>query len=192
MARQAPGTTAETLTIESRRTRVAEAYLCGHRTVRSIARYVNSSPATVTRDLHVIRQEWKAAMVQQFAEARADEIARLDRIEREAWAEWERSKTVRERSKTSKRSKAAAGKGRQPADAESTAELTRENLLGDARYLERIGWCIDRRIKLLGLDAPERHEHSGPAGRPIEIRTADQFSDDELAAIAAGNEVLHE
>ncbi len=26
----------------------------------------------------------------------------------------------------------------------------------------------DRRAKLLGLDAPERREHSGPGGRPIE------------------------
>ncbi len=40
----------------------------------------------------------------------------------------------------------------------------------------------DRRAKLLGLDAPIRNEHSGPAGGPIETKAVDGLSDEQIAA----------
>jgi hypothetical protein len=115
-------------------------------------------------------------MVRDFDQAITEELARIDQLEREAWGEWERSKTVREKSKTTKAQ-------RQKGD-ESTAQLEREGRLGDPRYLERVAWCIERRIKLLGLDAPERRELSGPGGGPIQVAAA-SLSDEDLAVIAA-------
>jgi hypothetical protein len=38
---------------------------------------------------------------------------------------------------------------------------------GNPAYLEGVFRCIDRRCKLLGLDAPNRHEIFGSGGSPV-------------------------
>ena len=40
---------------------------------------------------------------------------------------------------------------------------------GDPRFLEGIFKCIDKRCKMLGLDAPAKQEISGPNQGPIEV-----------------------
>jgi hypothetical protein len=32
-----------------------------------------------------------------------------------------------------------------------------------------VRWCIERRCKILGIDAPMRQEHTGAGGGPIDI-----------------------
>jgi hypothetical protein len=144
---------AKTLATLSRRVRVAELYLQGHRFSPDIARNIGGvHRSTITRDLQIIRKQWAIEMVTKFDEALREEICKIDRVEREAWSAWERSKTFREKTKTSR--------GNKRSGEETSAQIEKENLLGDPRYLERVGWCIDRRCKLLGLDAPEKHQIS--------------------------------
>ena len=38
---------------------------------------------------------------------------------------------------------------------------------GDPRFLKIALECVERRCKLLGLDAPEKHQHTGADGRPL-------------------------
>jgi len=180
---------AKQLALQSRRSRVAELYLKGYRSAQSIADRLGDaevSRVTVSRDLKVIRREWAAAMVRDFDHALTEELTRIDRIEREAWDEWDRSKTFREKSKSGSKQKPIRGvaedgtQQRETAD-EKFAQLEREGSFGDPRYLERISWCIERRCKLLGLDAPEKRELSGKDGGPILVK-AEALSDDELEA----------
>lgn len=57
---------------------------------------------------------------------------------------------------------------------------------GDPHAIDRALRIMDRRAKYLGLDAPTRTEHGGIAdGAPIAITFSEQFTDDQLRAIAA-------
>lgn len=56
----------------------------------------------------------------------------------------------------------------------------------DPRFLDRVSWCIDRRVKLLGLDAPTKNEISGKDGGPIIIS---ELTDEQLKRLAAGEDI---
>ena len=63
--------------------------------------------------------------VSDFNQRKAEELAKIDNVEREAWVAWTTSK------------------GNQtPA--------------GDPRFLQNVQWCIQKRCKILGLDAAEK------------------------------------
>lgn len=98
--------------------------------------------STVSRDLKTIQERWLASSVRSFDEARAQELAKLDELERVAWDAYELSKEPIVRRKTAKK-----------VDGQTT-EATQEVSLGygDPRFLDKVSWCIDRRCKLLGLD----------------------------------------
>ena len=132
-----------------RRETVGRMYAQG-RTLREIAKVVDFHPATVCRDLEKIRCQWLESSIRDFDEAKADELAKIDNLEREHWEAWARSR--REEGQT-----------------------------GDPRFLNGVLKCIERRCKLLGIDALERKEYSGPDGGPIRLTA---LSDDQLEAIA--------
>jgi hypothetical protein len=133
------------LAILARRTKVAGLYLQGRRTQAAIAADLGLCPRTVADDLAAIRREWRQAMVAQYEQAAGEELARLDQVEREAWAAWERSQTAREKSKSGRRTKAGVE--------ETWGEIEREDRPGNPRFLEAIGRCIQTRMKLLGVGA---------------------------------------
>lgn len=146
---------AQQLAISSRRIKVAELYLKGYRSayqVRDAFDDPKPSRQTIQNDLKALREQWKHEAVQTFDAAMAEELAKISRLEREAWDAWERSKAYREKNSTSRNIKASG--------VETSARIEKENLIGDPRYLTQIAWCIDRRAKMLGLDAPDRHEIS--------------------------------
>lgn len=41
---------------------------------------------------------------------------------------------------------------------ESWASSKTETTFGDTKYLQIVQWCIDRRCKIIGFDAPQKHE----------------------------------
>lgn len=53
---------------------------------------------------------------------------------------------------------------------------------GNQGAIDRLLRVMERRSKLLGLDAPTRQELSGPNGSPITIEQAAQMSDEEIDA----------
>lgn len=55
-------------------------------------------------------------------------------------------------------------------------ESSRETRDGNPAYLGGVLKCIQRRAKLLGLDAPAKREHAGPGGGPIPVQTQPDLS----------------
>lgn len=59
---------------------------------------------------------------------------------------------------------------------------------GDARKIETALKLMERRAKLLGIDAPTKQEVSGPDGGAIPIEDARAMLADRLAALAGGTD----
>ena len=124
-----------------RRQQVAELYLQGLPQA-TIAEQLHIAQATVSADLDYIRKMWQASSVRDFGEVRAKEMDKLDLIEREAWAGWQRSQ---------KPAQSAVISGAPPGTGQQTRK-TMKNQNGDPRFLQQINHCISQRRGLLGLD----------------------------------------
>lgn len=134
-------TKSDTLAIEQRRARVAEAYLRGQYQ-HEIAQRERVDRTTITHDLKAIQAAWKAAAIRDLDAHKERELARLDQLERTYWQAWERSLSERQKTRTKK----TEGKG-----ATAEASLEKEQRDGDPRFLEGVRSCIADRCKLLGL-----------------------------------------
>lgn len=166
--------------IYKRRLDVAELYLQGF-SQAMICEKLQVSPATVYNDITAIQDEWRRTRLRNFDEARSRELMTLDRIEREAWAEWERSKkdvTIKEVSTDDENKK--------------RAKQTQRGQTGAAAYLDVVLRCVDRRCKLLGLDSPTKIAPVTPDGEnpytlSVELlhTRARQMSVPQLEALAA-------
>ena len=132
------------------RRRIADLYLQGWLQCQ-IAEEVNLSPATVSRDIAALQAGWLDSALIDFNEAKSQELAKIDRLEREYWAAWERScedaETVTEKARASKGSD-------RPDSVEKTKQA--KGQAGDPRFLSGVQWCIERRCKILGIDAPNK------------------------------------
>lgn len=148
---------AEELKILSRRSQIANLFLQGVTKHHEIAQRLNMDRSTVTRDLKHIVDDWKLSIRQTVDEAKAKEIAKVDHLEQVAWEAWHRSCQAAETLY------AGTTKGRTDKDGAALPDLVKTHKIskgqaGDPRFLERVGWCVERRCKLLGLDAPEKNE----------------------------------
>lgn len=143
---------------EVRRRQVAEMYLRG-KTIRAIAIDLGVSHGTVGNDVQIVLAEWREERLDDIDALQSAELTRISKLEETYWEAWDRSVTERKRS-TTERMTTTEGEG--DGDGQVTkrdrAAITKDELLGDARFLAGVQWCIDRRCKILGLDAPERHE----------------------------------
>jgi DNA-binding transcriptional MocR family regulator len=70
--------------IAERRTMVAQLILA-HMSVRQMAAHLNVSPATVQKDINVLRREWQQQRLEAMDQAGAEELQRLIAIERLLW-----------------------------------------------------------------------------------------------------------
>lgn len=145
--------------------RIARLYLQGV-THEAIAQEVGVSRVQITQDLKTVRATWLQSAVRDFDSAKAEELARIDLLEAEYWAAWKASKSPRQIT-TTKRKTASLKDGKAPPIAQDEAGVRKEQRDGDPRFLDGVRSCIDRRCKLLGLDAPMRAQLSGPNGGPI-------------------------
>ena len=153
-----PVNRAQRLAIQQRRQQVAELYLrCW--TQEAIGAQLGIAQPTVCVDLRKIREHWRASSVRDFDEARTIELQKIDRVEREAWAAWERSQ------KPAQSAVVSEDTGRQ---------RTRKSVKhqhGDPRFLDQINKCIAQRRALLGLDAlPAQGEVNADAGVSLDVR----------------------
>lgn len=149
-----------------RRKKVANLYLAG-KPMHQIAVLIGvSSPQTVCNDLAAIREEWSKSALVDFNAARAKELAKIDRLEEVAWEAWERScldaesKTI-ERDIVQAYPKTKDGKtdysGKpKPVVTGINEKLTKKGQVGDDRFLARVAWCIEMRVKLLCLIKEEK------------------------------------
>lgn len=159
--------------IYERRKIVANRYLQGE-SQYAIARSFNPplTQATISKDLHAIRDEWLQSAVQDYDKLKARELAKIDRMEEVCWSEYWRSAEMR--GKTTKLEKElkvpkidltknARGSPKfpktqvMPDPVMTTVKIQKEYkvaVTGDVAYLDRIQWCVEMRCKILGLVKP--------------------------------------
>ncbi len=143
--------------IENRLQKVAELYL-SEKTQSEIARMLGISEAQVSKDLKSKKRAWRELRAADFDERIAVELAKISLTEKTYWDAWERSKT-------NYKKKATKVKGKAGNDLPDYREHHEIEVIkdGDPRFLQGIERCIERRCKLLGLDAPIKsviHDHS--------------------------------
>lgn len=147
------------------RMQIANMYLRGYSQM-AIAAELDISQSTVSRDIKHLFNEWLDAAAVNFDEAKARELARIDNLEVEAWQQYEASKedfvrTVQERS--------GANLTEDQKGKVTKVRLTKEQRLGDVKYLNVIEWCINKRVEILAL-VVKRHELTGQNGGPLTVK----------------------
>ncbi len=141
-------------------------YLAG-RSQLDIATELNISRSTVSRDLKWLTEQWLTESRVDFDEARARELARINRLELEYWDAWQKScedyKEQEIQSSEKPDSKVLV----------KVAKTQKQN--GEPRFLDGVQWCIEQRCKLLGLHHKERLavELTGENGGPIKSQHAE-------------------
>ncbi len=89
---------------------------------------------TISRDIKTVQQRWLDASVRNFDEARAQELAKIDHLEIVYWEQFKSSQET----------------------------VENDNDVGDPRFLQGVQWCIDRRVKLLGLEMNAGDDETKP------------------------------
>lgn len=128
-----------------------------------IAHKLGVSQQQISYDLKVLQRRWQESALVDMDAAKGRELAKIDALERTYWQAWRKSQKESQRTSTSKK-----GMGE---DGEIVARVDKESQVGDPRYLQGVQWCIERRCKIVGIDAPAKSEVSGRDGKAIVIST---------------------
>jgi hypothetical protein len=136
--------------ISDRRAKVAELYLRGVRQTQ-IAADLDVNQATISRDLAALRDEWLQSALVDLDQFKAKELAKIDELEREAWDAYRRSEGDFEKTVSNLVTD-------EHGERKYNVRNFKFHAFGDPRYLQQIAWCIDKRCKILGLDAPTRSD----------------------------------
>lgn len=158
-------------TVLARRSEVARRYLQGEMQ-EEIARSFGVTQGQISQDLKVIRAAWLASAIRDFDAARAQELAKIDAVEREYWLAWERSKQDKEIATQETDGVKDEKTGRQRV---KKATLRKEGQAGNPSFLAGVLTCIERRCTILGLDAPKRF-----------VIKWDELTDEQIDRLAAG------
>lgn len=167
------------LQIEKDRAETAKLYLQGWLQAEIAAKQGVTQQA-ISDDLKAIRANWLQSSLRDFDEARAQELAKIDNLELTYWQAWERSC---ENAETLV--KKAKGVDDQGKPIPSEIQQTSKGQAGDPRFLAGVERCIERRCKILGLDAPTKQEITGADGGPIETKDVSLTDVQRRTAIAA-------
>ena len=124
-----------------------------------IAKILGLTQGQISQDIKTIQARWRKSTTFNLDEHKAMELAKLDELERTAWDAWEKS--------TGERTKARQVKS---GEAVMSASMEKEQRDGNPAFLDTVLKCIDRRVKILGIDAPAK----------IESRTVDKDGNDVL------------
>src|SRR5690606_38509682 len=143
---------------ERDRQMVAEYYLKGHSS-RSIARLIMDkvgdgyvvSHATISRDIRVLLKQWQKDRINDIDKDKAVELEKLDKLEQTYWEAWEKS--IQDYKKTSLKQKGTTYSSRPEYREQTTMEMISH---GNPAYLASVERCIERRCKILGIDAPAK------------------------------------
>lgn len=123
-----------------------------------IATELNVSLSTVKRELVRLQADWQAEARADTKAVKAIELQRLDAVMREAWKGWDRS--LRDSQTKTVEEGGAGGKRK--------AKITTTNSSGDPRYLNAMMTAIERRCRILGIDAPTKVAPTNGEGEDIE------------------------
>lgn len=107
----------------------------------------------VKKDIEAVRKQWLGTCVKDYDQKKALELAKIDHLEAEAWAAYDRS-VGEVKTSTIEYAPVTDPKTNVTKMSPMKGKDKKEQRAGDPRFLERVGWCIDRRIRLFGMDAP--------------------------------------
>jgi hypothetical protein len=161
---------------EARREIVAELYRKGY-SIRQICKEVkrrldltSCSTKSIHDDIQALLTEWREARIEDTDQAIQLELARIDNILQELWAQWEKSKQDFTRTEEKRRGAPNRGRGANGEIRTVNVERIERQVvnIGDVAIMAEIRKQLAERRKLLGLYAPERRELTGANGQPLE------------------------
>lgn len=194
-----PGNSLSPRQRETRKNRELELYLRGV-PIREIAFDVGLSPQVVIKDLADFRNDFHREQQMSRVHRIAFELAKIDNLERTYWEAWERSLQDQIRSVTSREDMPVdPPKGAKPAGMDANGDplppamvvLSKTKVqrrvdqsIGNPTFLAGIQWCIDRRVKLLGLDEPIKIDVSAQVRRIADEMDLDvQFVESQMGMV---------
>jgi hypothetical protein len=110
---------------------------------------------TVERDIELVRSRWLENAMIDYGQMKANQLAKIDELERIYWRAWydswkDKEVTFQEKIEELQTNANAPAVGKQ------RVSKQKETQLGDTRYLEGIKWCVEERAKMFGLHMPEK------------------------------------
>lgn len=142
---------------------IAEMFLKGH-SCRNIAvklcdhvgkpNYITYR--TVNNDINALIKEWEKDRISEINKQKLIELEKVNKLERTYWMAWEKS--IEDYEKKAKKIKGALGtdkKGNALKPSEQELQTTNMISFGNPAYLAGIERCIERRCKILGINAPK-------------------------------------
>jgi hypothetical protein len=111
---------------------------CQGKTILQISIEMDCDRRTVARYLEDSRELWRKELIKSCEEIKAEQLAKVDRLEAEAWEGWFKSRKPELEIKVEKGDKAKSYK-----------KVRYPN--GDPRFLQVISHAIDQRMRILGV-----------------------------------------
>jgi len=142
--------------IRDRRRQVSALYMRGW-TQFEIAKSLSLSPTTVYSDLKAVRKEWLNKAINNYQARQAEELAKLDNLEKECWKQYH-ALMGKEKVTEIKRLLPSGDGG---PSVMTTVERRVETQPPWERYLDKIITIIERRCRLLGINEPDRLDIGG-------------------------------
>lgn len=135
---------------------VADLYVHG-KPIAEIASTLKVSRGAISRAMVRMREIWKAKLEVGSEVVKSEQLAKLDKMEAEAWDAWQRSKRESEERIREKNYSQKNGPGHKNA-------IKKANRDGDPRYLEIVLKVVQKRMELLGLLKPESELGNSDSG----------------------------
>lgn len=154
---------------------VAHYYAMGY-SILEISELMNQNQRTVAKWIEEVKQRWLREQVKSYEIRQAEHLSKLDKLERELWDSWDKSKAgIKRRIKT----KGTISGGRNAGDSNSVVTDT-TNQPGDPRYADQLLKVLQTKQKILGLDAPTVIKHTGEVGiMSLSMVERDKLTDEE-------------
>lgn len=152
--------------------KVAELY-CQGVPCLEIAKRLGVKPVQVYSALKRAKQLWREKMAESAEAVKAEQLAKLDKIEAEAWAAWQRSK--KDAIERMRRESVSAKFGRKSETGQK--KIHRD---GEAKYLDIVMRTIRQRLELLGILNPETQAPTGNGSTLLEVVVSTKAEADRL------------
>lgn len=111
----------------------------------------------ITYDIAKVVEKWQKEYLTDMNKIKARELARIDELEHSYWLAFERSTqdfVTREAERI--QDETGTREGNRPTFKREKTKRKEHNRDGDAEFLKGIQWCIEQRMKILGLNAPKQ------------------------------------
>jgi hypothetical protein len=112
-------------------------------TQAAIASHLQIPQGTVSRDLAAMREFWREFPVFDFEKVRLEQLQKIDLLEAEAWAAWQRSQEP-QRAESLTHGKSG-----------EQSHTSLKHQTGDPRYLREVARCVAQRHDMIGVEPPE-------------------------------------